>query len=124
MRLLAFGAIICFLFQSAHLIAVERNSSIRCFSETWSFSIDKNTDDILIGSLILRNNLLQQIQLKKDSLKDPKYSKLKALYKGNTSQDSYELFIFKEKEKSGHVSFLTSQSNLGHEKVIELRCNF
>lgn len=96
-------------------------SEVDCIGRNWSFTIEENTA-YKVGSLIFRGNILEQMQLVEKSVAPEEYTNLRALYEGETSEDSYSLVIFKEKENNSYVSFLQSESILGHKKVIELRC--
>ena len=89
----------------------------------WEFIIEQNAD-FREGSLVFRNNILERVALTKKSVRRPEYEKLKSLYQGATSEDSYSLFIFKETENKGYISFLEIESLLGHKKVIEFRCRY
>lgn len=94
---------------------------VDCIGRNWSFTIEENSE-YAVGSLIFRGNILEQMQLVEKSVAPEEYSNLEALYEGETSEDSYKLFIFREEENNSYVSFLESESILGHKKGIELRC--
>lgn len=96
---------------------------VSCFGEFFSFSIAEE-NGIKIGTIYAQRQTLDRVVMNKKSLKAPEYENLKALYTGNKSTDSYELYIFKEKEKGAYISFLQVESHIGHKKVIEFRCKF
>ncbi len=94
---------------------------VDCVGKTFSFTI-QDQEEHKIGLLIAQGQVLQQVVMNKKSVNIPKYEDLKALYEGKTSEDSYKIYIFKEKDQSAHISFLETESVLGHKKTIELRC--
>lgn len=105
------------LFVSTPLLA----SEVDCVGKVYSFTVE-NKEDHKVGSLIIQNQVLQRLAMTKNSVDTPEYVNLVALYKGKTTEDSFNLYIFKKKDKSAHISFLETESILGHKKVTELRC--
>lgn len=105
------------LFSSFLTLATE----VECRGRIFNFSI-RNTGDILVGQVSMAGNLVDQIQMKQSVLDKDQKNSLDFKFEGETSTDSYGLYMFKEKENGQNISFLLIRSNLGHKKSIEMYC--
>jgi hypothetical protein len=103
--------------------AFAQANEVSCVGETFSFYI-RVMDGLRVGHFVLTDTqqLLQRVQMTEMSVKEPEFESLAKMLEGKTSEDSFKLYVFNEKENKLNISFLVLESVLGAKKTIEMRC--